>query len=120
MTGSPDRTNVALELVPGGLATAPTAGGAPAGERGPVAPAELPALLRQLVRPEFGQDVIIPQVGDAMLGAPACEVSGCGRPGGAARGMCGGHYLRWRNAGKPEMSTWVSQPALCCRGVASR
>ncbi len=120
MTGSPDRTNVALELVPGGLATAPTAGGAPAGERGPVAPAELPALLRQLVRPEFGQDVIIPQVGDAMLGAPACEVSGCGRPGGAARGMCGGHYLRWRNAGKPEMSTWVSQasPVLQGRGLA--
>lgn len=111
-------SDVALELVRGGLATAP--GDAPTADRGPVTAAELPALLRQLVRAEFRQDVIIPRVGDDMLGSPACDVPDCGRPAGAARGLCGGHYLRWRRDGKPETVAWVLQvsPVLQGRGLA--
>ena len=70
----------------------------------------VPAAARQLtsvVRPEFRVDVLVPAVGDPILGTPACMVRGCvhsSRYGG----LCLAHRHRWTRAGHPDRQTWAA------------
>ena len=53
------------------------------------------------VRLEFRVDVLVPAVGDPILGTPACMVPGCvhsSRYGG----LCLAHLGRWKRAGRPD------------------
>lgn len=81
------------------------------------------ARLRAAVRPEFAVEVILPAPGDAVLGAPVCQVPGCGRSSGRC-GLCLAHFARWDRAGRPERgpwaaaadpTTWGHRPLASCR-----
>ncbi|HWS94771.1 MAG TPA: hypothetical protein VN255_08210, partial [Mycobacterium sp.] len=50
--------------------------------------------LAAVVRPEFRVDVLVPAVGDPILGTPACVVPGCVRSTSYGR-LCQAHYRRW-------------------------
>lgn len=63
--------------------------------------------LRAAVRPEFTAEVLVPAPGDAVLGAPACRVPGCGRSS-MRRGWCQAHHRRWDQAGRPEPEQWAA------------
>jgi len=95
--------------------------------RGP-ARTQLASRLRELVRPEFATDVVVVAVGDAVLGTPACAVSGCGRSSGR-HGWCLGHYRRWHLDGRPERQAWAAtvdpttvghRPLAACRATGCR
>jgi hypothetical protein len=82
----------------------------------PEPPASL--LARQLagrLRPEFTVGVIVPGADDAILGTPACGVSGCVRPR-IAGGLCTSHYSRWRRAGYPDLESWIVTTDPSSRG----
>jgi hypothetical protein len=66
----------------------------------PLAPG-LVGRLAALVRPEFRVEVLVPAVGDPILGSPACVVPGCVRSSRYG-GLCPAHLGRWRKAGRPE------------------
>jgi len=52
------------------------------------------------VRPEFRAQVLIIGRRDPVFGGERCLVPGCERAG-RTRGLCDGHYDRWRQRGKP-------------------
>ena len=55
------------------------------------------------MRPEFRVDVLVPAVGDPILGTPACAVPGCVHSSRYA-GLCLAHLGRWKQAGRPDRS----------------
>jgi hypothetical protein len=63
--------------------------------------------LRELVRPEFGVEVLVPAPGDTILGTPACAVTGCVRSS-RRQGLCQAHFRRWDRAGRPEQQAWAA------------
>ena len=69
-----------------------------------------PTLVERLdavVRPPFRLDVLVPAVGDPILGTPACAVPGCvhsSRYGG----LCLAHLGRWKRAGRPARQAWAA------------
>ena len=63
-----------------------------------------PGLLEKLlaaVRPEFRAAVFTVDPGDPVFGGPPCRVPGCERAA-RVRGICLGHYRRWKDQGRPE------------------
>ena len=58
------------------------------------------------VRPEFRTDVLVFDPRDPVFGGPACA-AGCQRPA-RRRGLCPGHYERWRAAGKPDLAEFAA------------
>jgi len=55
--------------------------------------------LAAAVRPEFRVEVLVPAIGDPILGTPACVVPGCVRSTDYDR-LCQPHYRRWRIEGR--------------------
>lgn len=80
-----------------------------AGAPGPTLAERLDAL----VRPEFRVEVLVPAVGDPILGSPACAVPGCVHSSRYA-GLCLAHLARWKKAGRPDRSAWAetADPAV--------
>jgi integrase len=64
------------------------------------APAGLPEKLMAAVRPEFRGEVIPVDPADPVFGGPPCQVGGCTRTA-RVRGICLGHYHRWKHEGCP-------------------
>ena len=63
----------------------------------------VPGLLEKLlaeVRPEFRAEVLVIDRRDPVFGGERCLVPGCERAG-RTRGLCDGHYDRWRQRGRP-------------------
>ena len=58
------------------------------------------------VRPQFRTDVLVFDPRDPVFGGPACA-AGCQRPA-RRRGLCPGHYERWRVAGKPDLAEFAA------------
>jgi site-specific recombinase XerD len=84
--------------------------------------------LRDLVRPEFATDVIVPVSGDAILGMAVCSVPSCGRSS-SQKGWCQAHYRRWHLDGRPERGAWAAgadptavghRPLAPCRAPTCR
>lgn len=84
--------------------------------------------LRELVRPEFATDVIVPQPDDPVLGTPVCAVPACGRSS-SLHGWCQAHYRRWDRDGRPERQAWAAladptavghRPLAVCRARGCR
>jgi hypothetical protein len=63
--------------------------------------------LAMVVRPEFRVEVLVPAVGDPILGSPACAVPGCVRSS-RCTGLCPAHLGRWRKAGRPDPAAWAA------------
>ena len=63
--------------------------------------------LDAVVRPEFRLDVLVPAVGDPILGTPACAVPGCVHSSRYAA-LCLAHLGRWKRAGHPDRSAWAA------------
>lgn len=63
--------------------------------------------LAAAVRPEFRVDVLVPAVGDSILGTPPCIVAGCVRSSRYDR-LCLAHLHRWRNACRPQLMAWAA------------
>ena len=63
--------------------------------------------LDAVVRPEFRLDVLVPAVGDPILGTPACAVPGCVHSSRYAA-LCLAHLGRWKQAGRPDRSAWAA------------
>jgi hypothetical protein len=63
--------------------------------------------LDAVVRTEFRVDVLVPAVGDPILGTPACEVAGCVHSSRYA-GLCLAHLGRWKRAGRPDRQAWAA------------
>jgi len=76
----------------------------------PPASVGLLARLLAVVRPEFRVEVLTPGTDDAILGAPACQVPGCGRVR-RYHSMCTGHIQRWNRQGRPELTVFVTETA---------
>jgi integrase len=79
-------------------------------------PARYPGLLAALmaaVRPEFRGEVIRVDPADPVFGGPPCQVDGCARTA-RIRGMCSGHYDRWKHEGHPPAGEFIAttDPAL--------
>jgi integrase len=67
-------------------------------------------LLQKLVaavRPEFRGDELVFDPRDPVFGGPPCRVPGCVRAGRGG-GLCNGHYMRWRTAGKPDLDRFAA------------
>jgi integrase len=64
------------------------------------APAGLLEKLMSAVRPEFRGEVIAVDPADPVFGGPPCQVDGCARTA-RVRGICLGHYYRWKHEGCP-------------------
>jgi hypothetical protein len=58
------------------------------------------------VRPEFRADVVFADASDPVLRGSSCRIPGCDRPY-RARGLCLGHYSRWRDQGKPPLEAFL-------------
>jgi hypothetical protein len=72
----------------------------------PGRPAGLLEKLIAAVRPQFRTDVLVFDPRDPVFGGPACA-AGCQRPA-RRRGLCPGHYERWRVAGKPDLAEFAA------------
>jgi integrase len=69
-----------------------------------------PGLLEKLlaaVRPEFRVAVFTVDPRDPVFGGPPCRVRGCGRAA-RVRGICLGHYHRWKNQGQPDIGEFAA------------
>jgi integrase len=69
--------------------------------------ASLAGRLHAVVRPQFRVEVLVPAVGDPILGTPACIVGGCVRSSRCS-GLCPPHLRRWGKAGRPDRQTWAA------------
>ncbi len=77
-----------------------------------------PGLLEKLlagVRAEFRVEVFVADNTDPVLGRGPCPVPGCDRPR-AENGLCAGHGQRWRDRGRPEMTTFLTDPGIPLKG----
>ena len=54
-----------------------------------------------------GLDVLVPAVGDPILGTPACAVPGCVHSSRYAA-LCLAHLGRWKQAGRPDRQAWAA------------
>ena len=79
----------------------------------PGRPAGLVEKLIAAVRPECRTDVLVFDPRDPVFGGPACA-AGCQRPA-RRRGLCPGHYERWRVAGKPDLAEFAAGLLACVR-----
>ncbi len=77
-----------------------------------------------VVTGEFRSDTLVFAADDPIFGSGLCHVGGCGRAGRAGYGLCSGHRLRWLNAGRPDLESFVAatdprwrrqQPNMACR-----
>lgn len=91
--------------------------------RRPAALAGLHRRLLEAVRPEFRRNVMVFDAEDPVFGTGACRVAGCNRHA-RGHGLCAGHQLRWKKAGRPDLEHFVSttdprwrrqRPNLACR-----
>lgn len=74
-------------------------------------PAGLLEKLMTVVRPQFRVDVYLPDPDDPVLGRPLCCVPDCDRSRAEGR-LCSGHGRRWRVAGCPDLSAFLTDPGL--------
>jgi len=63
--------------------------------------------LSALIAPVLIDAKIAVAPADPVGGGPVCAVEACVRPSRQSD-LCGHHYTRWRNAGRPEISSWSS------------
>lgn len=69
----------------------------------------VPGLVGKLmaaVRPEFRVDILVPERGTLVFDAAPCRVPGCVRQP-RTRGLCKGHYYKWRQEGRPSMEAFA-------------
>jgi integrase len=76
------------------------------------------------VRAEFREEVLVFPADDPIFGAGVCMVPVCDRSATGGYGLCQGHHLRWRAAGRPEVGSFAAstdprwnrqQPNMVCR-----
>jgi hypothetical protein len=63
--------------------------------------------LMAAVRPEFRVDIYVPERGALVFGAAPCRVPGCVRQP-RTRGLCKGHYYKWKDAGRPDIDQFAA------------
>lgn len=76
-----------------------------------------PGLLGKLmaaVRPEFRVEVFTVDSRDPVFGGLPCRVDGCDRTA-RVRGICLGHYNRWKNRGCPDIDEFVATTTATMR-----
>jgi integrase len=66
--------------------------------------------LLAVLRPQFADEVIVPDPDDPVLGGARCAVAGCDRLI-QSRDLCGSHYSRWRKSGRPDVAEFISTTA---------
>lgn len=72
--------------------------------------ASAPGLLGKLmasVRVEFREDILVPGRGALVFDTAPCRVPGCVRQP-RTRGLCKGHYYRWKDQGRPETEAFAA------------
>jgi integrase len=76
------------------------------------------------VRAEFRDEVLVFAADDPIFGAGVCRVPACDRSATGGYGLCQGHHLRWKTAGRPEVNTFAAatdprwrlqRPNMVCR-----
>lgn len=66
--------------------------------------------LLALVRPEFRGEVFYPPRDSPVFFHGVCRVGSCPTAISAtAKGLCQGHYQRWKAAGRPEIEGWAAE-----------
>ena len=78
-------------------------------------PAGLLEKLMSAVRLEFRGEVIPVDQPDPVFGGPPCQVPGCGRTA-RVRGICLGHYHRWKHGGCPPVGDFIAAADPDLRG----
>jgi integrase len=81
-----------------------------AGQEPVIADAGRAALLGKLmaaVRPEFRVDIYVPERGALVFGTAPCRVPGCVRQP-RTRGLCKGHYYKWKDEGRPDIEVFAA------------
>ncbi len=74
------------------------------------APVSAPGLLGKLmasVRPEFRVDILVPGRGALVFDTAPCRVPGCVRQP-RTRGLCKGHYYKWKDQGRPDIEVFAA------------
>jgi integrase len=77
-----------------------------------------PGLLAKLtaaVRPELRVEVFTVDPQDPIFGGPPCRVAGCERAA-RVRGICLGHYHRWKHQGCPDIDEFLATTPAVMRG----
>lgn len=64
-------------------------------------------LIAATLRPEFDREVIVPAVGQPIIGTEPCQVAGCER-GTYMNQFCRPHNTRWVRAGRPSREQWAA------------
>src|SRR5829696_9340596 len=67
------------------------------------------------VRPEFRVEIFTVDPRDPIFGGPPCRVAGCDRTT-RIRGICLGHYHRWKQLGCPDIDEFVATTTAAMRG----
>jgi hypothetical protein len=73
-------------------------------------PASAPGLLGKLmacVRLEFRVDILVPERGGLVFDTAPCRVPGCVRQP-RTRGLCKGHYYKWKDEGRPDIEAFTA------------
>jgi integrase len=73
-------------------------------------PASAPGLLGKLmasVRLEFRVDILVPARGGLVFDTAPCRVRGCVRQP-RTRGLCKGHYYKWKDEGRPDIEAFAA------------
>ncbi len=86
------------------------------------APVSAPGLLGKLmasVRPEFRVDILIPGRGALVFDTAPCRVPGCVRQP-RTRGLCKGHYYKWKDQGRPDIEVFAATAAVLLHPVDAR
>lgn len=60
------------------------------------------------VRAEFRDEVLVFSADDPIFGAGTCLVPGCDRSATGGYGLCQGHHLRWKAAGRPDVDCFAA------------
>ena len=63
--------------------------------------------LMTAVRPEFRADIYVPERGALVFGTAPCRVAGCVRQP-RSRGLCKGHYYKWKDEGRPDIEAFAA------------
>jgi integrase len=72
--------------------------------------AAAPGLLGKLmaaVRPDFREDILVPERGALVFDTAPCRVAGCVRQP-RTRGLCKGHYYKWTDTGHPDIDAFAA------------
>jgi integrase len=59
------------------------------------------------VRPEFRVDILVPERGALVFDTAPCRVPGCVRQP-RTRGLCKGHYYKWKDEGRPDIAAFAA------------